>query len=91
MVGTQVANSKHVSAAVQNASDESSLVFQALQKRLRGLRKRLRGLDEIQAKADAGQRLNSDQASIQNMFVNLVVIYWKKQAGTNLLTRIVHL
>ena len=72
MVSTQVANSKHVSAAVQNAtcfgSDESSLVLQALQKRLRNNKKRLRGLDEIQAKADAGQALNSDQASIQTCF-----------------------
>jgi hypothetical protein len=64
MVGTQVAKSNDVSTA-QNASEESSsLVLQALSKRLRNARKRLRGLDEIQAKADAGQALNSDQASI---------------------------
>jgi hypothetical protein len=62
MVGVQVANSNLVSA-VQIASEESSLVLQALSKRLRNARKRLRGIDEIQAKADAGQALNSDQAS----------------------------
>lgn len=62
MVGTQVANGNQVSKA-EAQNEESSFVLQSLSKRLRNARKRLRGLEEIQAKADAGQTLNSDQAS----------------------------
>lgn len=62
MVGVQVANS-NLNSAAQIASEEPSLVLQTLSKRLRNARKRLRGIDEIQAKANAGQALNSDQAS----------------------------
>ncbi|KAL4540287.1 hypothetical protein Ndes2526A_g03276 [Nannochloris sp. 'desiccata'] len=61
MVRVQVANSNHVSAVPIASEESSNLVLQALSKRLRNARKRLRGIDEIQAKADAGQALNSDQ------------------------------
>jgi hypothetical protein len=52
--------SEDVSNAVQK--NESPVIF-AISKRLRNARKRLRGINDIQAKADAGQDLNSDQVS----------------------------
>ncbi len=58
-----VENTNQASAAMQNSE---SLVQQAITKRLRNARKRLRGIDEIQAKVDANETLNSDQASSMN-------------------------
>lgn len=65
MVGAKVAkaNGNHVARSIAESTGDSSLVLQALSKRLRNARKRLRGIDEIQAKADAGKELNADQAS----------------------------
>ena len=57
------ANGNHVTRAADESSGESSLVLQALSKRLRNARKRLRGIDDIQAKVEAGKPLNADQAS----------------------------